>query len=687
MAQNVLNPLAQTFTVDEKTHNSGFFAHSVDLWFTNKDQTEPLKIQLRPVINGYPSNSVVPFSEVTIMADDITVTETPNLSNATNIEFETPPYLPAGHEYALVILSNTVNHEIYISRVGDFALDKSTGLATQKLISAQPFSGVLFKASNSSTFVSVPEEDIMFRIYRCNFQTGTFGGVMRTQFDDALTQELSDAPISKPDTVHFKHDGSGNTGKFSYNAYRINTLEIKDMKNVTDPTYQYVDRIMTDEVTGASAASTAYKDTNVNETVYRSGLSDTALSSPDNRTGTGIIEEDQPDSFNIKVNFGTDSSSVSPIIDTQQMNTVFVQNRVDNLEINPATDLTIKDGGTGFAINDVLLVYNSDLGTVPALTNTTTTNAACQTGLNNGRETNAGHLVVSAISGKTVTGTHTGTSTPFKIGEVVTQAGGGTSTSPVPTGTVIGTNGDVNGGGNEQIAINETDGTFETGSGKTITGATSTATMTSPTAIGASVGGIASLAHPASASDANRPRRLSGSVSIGSTSPTDATATNALIQLSDELDPSGGIADARYISKVMVLKEGFESEDIKVLVNAVRPKGTQVYVYARIKAAEDTESFDTRPFIRLYELTNPDDVSQKETDSLSLEFVSYKKLSDGNIDQATVGGTRYSSNGSNYEKFNEYQIKIVMVSESTNVVPLIESYGAIALIDPIQPAT
>ena len=685
MAQNVLNPLAQTFTVDEKTHNSGFFAHSVDLWFTNKDQTEPLKIQLRPVINGYPSNSVVPFSEVTVMADDITVTETPNLSNATNIEFETPPYLPAGHEYALVILSNTVNHEIYISRVGDFALDKSTGLATQKLISAQPFSGVLFKASNSSTFVSVPEEDIMFRIYRCNFQTGTFGGVMRTQFDDALTQELSDAPISKPDTVHFKHDGSGNTGKFSYNAYRINTLEIKDMKNVTDPTYQYVDRIMTDEVTGASTASTAYKDTNVNETVYRSGLSDTALSSPDNRTGTGIIEEDQPDSFNIKVNFGTDSSSVSPIIDTQQMNTVFVQNRVDNLEINPATDLTIKDGGTGFAVNDVLLVYNSDLGTVPALTNTTTTNAACQTGLNNGRETNAGHLVVSAISGITITGTVA--TAAFKVGEVVEQVVSGTNAK----GTVIGTTGASSGSG--EISVLVTQDAFETASGthtKVITGATSGATIgasNSAITIDTNAGGIASLAHPASASDANRPRRLSGSVSIGSTSPTDATATNALIQLNDELDPTGGIADARYISKVMVLKEGFESEDIKVLVNAVRPKGTQVYVYARIKAAEDTESFDTRPFIRLYELTNPDDVSQKETDSLSLEFVSYKKLSDGNIDQATVGGTRYSSNGSNYEKFNEYQIKIVMVSESTNVVPLIESYGAIALIDPIQPAT
>ena len=137
----------------------------------------------------------------------------------------------------------------------------------------------------------------------------------------------------------------------------------------------------------------------------------------------------------------------------------------------------------------------------------------------------------------------------------------------------------------------------------------------------------------------------------------------------------------------MTLKEGFESEDIKVLVNAVRPKGTQIYVYYKIKAAEDTEGFDTRPYNRLYELTNSDDVSQKESDVLPLEFVSYKKNSDGSIDQSTVGGTRYSSNGSNYEKFNEYAIKIVMASDSTNTVPLIDSMGALALIDPIQPAT
>ena len=101
-----------------------------------------------------------------------------------------------------------------------------------------------------------------------------------------------------------------------------------------------------------------------------------------------------------------------------------------------AGTITIKDGGTGFAVNDELLVYNSDLGTVPALTNTTTTNAACQTGLKDGRETNPGKLVVSAISGITITGTVA--TAAFKVGEVVDQVVSGTNA----TVTVIGEDGE-----------------------------------------------------------------------------------------------------------------------------------------------------------------------------------------------------------------------------------------------------
>ena len=67
--------------------------------------------------------------------------------------------------------------------------------------------------------------------------------------------------------------------------------------------------------------------------------------------------------------------------------------------------------------------------------------------------------------------------------------------------------------------------------------------------------------------------------------------------------------------------------------------------------------------------------------------MSYKKNSAGDTDQSTIGGTRYTSGGASYEKFNEYAIKIVMTAETTNRVPILDSLGGLALINPIEPAS
>ena len=683
MAQNILNPLAQTFTVDVNDFSSGFFLHSVDLWFKRIDQNIPVKIQIRPLTNGYPDmSSVIPFSDVVVDSDEITVTSSPKLSNATNIVFPTPPLL-LPTDYALVVYSDSINYDLFISRLGEYVLHEDTGLPTQRTISAQPYSGVLFKSSNGSTFTSVEEEDLMFRIWRTNFETGTFGGTFNIDFDQDQMKELSTGVAQKSNNEHFHYDPTADTDKFTYNYFKINTVEIKDSSNTTQPTYSFRDRFVIDESFGTSTNALVYKPVIVNDFIERSQLTDTTVGSPDKRTGTGIIEESQDNSFDVKVSFGTSDPVMSPLIDAQEMNVEFIQNLIDELEITTSgnsSNINIKNGGTGFAVGDYLIVYNDDLGTVPALTTTTTTADAAQTGKDGD---NPGYLRVSAISGKTVTGTHTGTSTPFKIGEVVTQTGA----TGTPTGTVTGTNGDVNGGGDEEIAINETSGTFETGSGKTITGATSTATMTNPTAIDAAAGAISTLGHPLSAFDDNRARALTGNISIGTSATGDATATNAIVHTTDELEPTGGIAECRYVSKAIQLKKGFESQDIKVTCNAYRPKGTRVYAYYKVKAPEDTDSFTIKPYNRLYELTDPDDFSQETSDIIPLEFVTYKKNSAGDTDLATVGGTRYTSAGASYEKFNEYAIKIVMTAETTNRVPILDSLGGLALINPIEPAS
>ena len=86
------------------------------------------------------------------------------------------------------------------------------------------------------------------------------------------------------------------------------------------------------------------------------------------------------------------------------MNVEFIQNLIDELEITTSgnsSNINIKNGGTGFAVGDYLIVYNDDLGTVPALTTTTTTADAAQTGKDGD---NPGYLRVSAVSG-TITST------------------------------------------------------------------------------------------------------------------------------------------------------------------------------------------------------------------------------------------------------------------------------------------
>ena len=259
MAQNILNPLAQSFTIDANDFPSGFFLHSIDLWFKRIDQTIPVKIQIRPMVNGYPDISeVIPFSDVVLDPDEITVTSSPKLSIATNVEFDTPPLLLPS-DYALVVYSDSINYDLFISRVGEYVLDQNTGLPTQRTISAQPYSGVLFKSSNGSTFKPTEEEDLMFRIYRSNFQTGTFGGTFNVDFDGDQLEELSTGPAQKSNNEHFHFDASADTDKFTYNYFKISAAEIKDSTPVTQPTYSYRDRFVTDESFGTSTNSLVFK--------------------------------------------------------------------------------------------------------------------------------------------------------------------------------------------------------------------------------------------------------------------------------------------------------------------------------------------------------------------------------------------------------------------------------------------
>ena len=153
------DPLAQSFSVSD---SSGVFITRCDLFFQTVDDTDiPVTIQIRPMQQGYPTEIVLPFSEVVLNPDEIQVSS--NGSVSTVIRFKSPVYLEGGKEYCIVLLSNSTKYNVYISRVGE------NDLITQEFVSTQPYLGSLFKSQNSSTWEPSQWEDLKFTLYRADF--------------------------------------------------------------------------------------------------------------------------------------------------------------------------------------------------------------------------------------------------------------------------------------------------------------------------------------------------------------------------------------------------------------------------------------------------------------------------------------------------------------------------------------
>ena len=181
-AVQYVDPLAQTFLIDQQKHPNGVFVTSVRLMVETKDSSIPLRVQIRPVVNGYPhSSQIVPFADKYVYPEDIIEVDSSTLgirfantsmtaplndsTMYTNVKFDSPIYLNPGQEYALVLQSNSFKYRVFLSRYGDLIY------GTNRLISSQPYLGSLFKSQNSSTWTAVQEEDLMFQIMQAQFSS------------------------------------------------------------------------------------------------------------------------------------------------------------------------------------------------------------------------------------------------------------------------------------------------------------------------------------------------------------------------------------------------------------------------------------------------------------------------------------------------------------------------------------
>ncbi len=169
------DPLAQSFYV---LQNSGVFLSSVEVYFETKDESDPVTLQIRPMISGIPGNTIVPFSEVHLMPDEVNVSTDGSVS--TKFAFPSLVYLNGPQEqneerlsassqqtseYAIVLLSDSSNYRVFIAETGK--VDVSSGVR----ISRQPTLGSLFKSQNGTVWTPSQLEDLKYKLNRADFVT------------------------------------------------------------------------------------------------------------------------------------------------------------------------------------------------------------------------------------------------------------------------------------------------------------------------------------------------------------------------------------------------------------------------------------------------------------------------------------------------------------------------------------
>jgi hypothetical protein len=197
-----VDPLAQSFLVEKE---EGIFVNSIEVFFGAKDGGGlPVTCSIRQMLNGSPTQKVLPFAEKTLYPSEISVSA--NAQTATKFSFPSPVYLNPNTEYCFVLESNSNAYLSWVGQMGDFDVH------TKEPIDRQPYAGVLFKSQNSSTWTPEQLQDLKFNINRCKFSSSSGKVVLENK--DIPSKKLKNNPIeivgsSDRDRVKIYHQSHG----------------------------------------------------------------------------------------------------------------------------------------------------------------------------------------------------------------------------------------------------------------------------------------------------------------------------------------------------------------------------------------------------------------------------------------------------------------------------------------------
>ena len=190
-----VDPLAESIEIAEE---NGVFVSSCDIFFQTKDDNIPVTLQIRTMQTGLPTTKIVPFGEVTLDPEQVSISEFGTV--ATKFTFPSPVFLEGGGtEYAITLISMSNSYEVFIARMGDENLeDRDLEESERRIVSQQPFLGSLFKSQNGSTWTANQYEDLKFTLRKCKFVTGP--GALKL-YNPITGEGENENPILRPNPI------------------------------------------------------------------------------------------------------------------------------------------------------------------------------------------------------------------------------------------------------------------------------------------------------------------------------------------------------------------------------------------------------------------------------------------------------------------------------------------------------
>jgi hypothetical protein len=653
----------------------GIFLTSIELFFSSKDNFLPVWVEIREMVNGFPSkNYISPEAIAYKNAADVNISS--SASTSTKFTFNKLIYLAQDKDFCFVVRSRSSNYNLWSSRIGERS--KETG----NVITEQPYTGSLFKTDNNITWSTDQFEDIKFILNRANFNTSVSStlkvpvNAMPVVSDGARLQTFASSNVLIVDFPH-KHGLDTNStimlkcdtsGKYNgvvgtllngtYNVFKILT-DYSFAVNVTGATFsktgpiEYGGRIRNIVVTngGTGYSSTSLPTVTISPPT-ETGTQATAVAVVENGVITRINVTNQGTGYTAPATVTITSATGSGASAKAVNNAVFgvLTNRVFNT-VSPSLAYNVPPGTD----------FSARLETTTArFTGSATTNynSGAEYGIKVGTLNNLdNYFLISSVPNETANmGGNSSCLFDFSMSSQNNRV------SPIidlAKSSFIFYNNRVN----DLTEYENIDATQGSGTLQTITvtsggtGYTSTPTIeirgggSGATATATVVGGVVTAVNvTAPGTGFFVPPTI---LFIGGSPTTRATATATISKFNSELLAGNGSASTKYITRAQQLET--PSTSIKLWVTAYSNKDSSFEVYAKTSLSSSNIDHESQSWTKL-----SCDITRNKSDRPGKEL-------------------EYEFYADDMSLFDIYSFKIVLRSQTPWDPPYVSNYRAVLL--------